>query len=138
MWIDPLEVSYRIGENGSICVLYEYKEGVNEPWKPNVSIGCSAADKAAAEKRRKESKARAFSNSSTSSSAASSSASSTGSVSPPPQPTAPTNNAAATTKSAAAAAATTVPCKDSLRKMDYLLDPRKSVSIEQLAAYVSS
>merc|ERR1712044_75279 len=36
MWIDPLEVSYRIGENGSICVLYEYKEGCNnEPWKPN-------------------------------------------------------------------------------------------------------
>jgi protein Tob/BTG len=25
MWIDPLEVSYRIGENGSICVLYEHK-----------------------------------------------------------------------------------------------------------------
>lgn len=23
MWIDPEEVSYRIGENGSICVLYE-------------------------------------------------------------------------------------------------------------------
>lgn len=23
MWIDPLEVSYRIGENGSICVLYD-------------------------------------------------------------------------------------------------------------------
>ena len=35
MWIDPLEVSYRIGENGSICVLYEFKEGSsNEPWKP--------------------------------------------------------------------------------------------------------
>ena len=29
-------------------------------------------------------------------------------------------------------------CKDSLCTMDYLLDPRKSVSIEQLAAYVSS
>ena len=26
MWIDPLEVSYRIGENGSICVLDEYNE----------------------------------------------------------------------------------------------------------------
>ncbi|XP_046405857.1 protein BTG2-like [Ischnura elegans] len=25
MWIDPQEVSYRIGENGSICVLYEEK-----------------------------------------------------------------------------------------------------------------
>lgn len=25
MWVDPGEVSYRIGENGSICVLYEFK-----------------------------------------------------------------------------------------------------------------
>lgn len=24
LWIDPAEVSYRIGENGSICVLYEH------------------------------------------------------------------------------------------------------------------
>uniref|UniRef100_A0A8C3B7I7 Anti-proliferative protein domain-containing protein n=1 Tax=Cairina moschata TaxID=8855 RepID=A0A8C3B7I7_CAIMO len=23
LWVDPFEVSYRIGENGSICVLYE-------------------------------------------------------------------------------------------------------------------
>lgn len=36
MWIDPLKVSFRIGENGSIMVLYEYKEGVvNQPWEPN-------------------------------------------------------------------------------------------------------
>ena len=37
MWIDPLEVSYRIGENGSICILYEYKENQgtgNAPWRP--------------------------------------------------------------------------------------------------------
>jgi protein Tob/BTG len=26
MWIDPMEVSYRIGENGSICVLYDERE----------------------------------------------------------------------------------------------------------------
>ena len=129
MWIDPLEVSYRIGENGSICVLYEYKEGVNEPWKPNVTIGTSGkADKS---KKEAASKSKAFSTSG--SSGASSSASSTGSVSPPPQPTAPTN-----VVTSPAAAVATVPCKDSLRKMDYLLDPRKSVSIEQLAAYVSS
>merc|ERR1712020_96082 len=38
MWIDPLEVSYRIGENGSICVLYEYKEGVSEPGKPSTDL----------------------------------------------------------------------------------------------------
>lgn len=29
MWIDPSEVSYRIGENGSICVLYERTEAEN-------------------------------------------------------------------------------------------------------------
>lgn len=34
MWIDPLEVSYRIGENGRICLLYVYSEGVTEPWIP--------------------------------------------------------------------------------------------------------
>lgn len=26
LWIDPQEVSYRIGENGSICVLYDGKK----------------------------------------------------------------------------------------------------------------
>ena len=34
LWIDPLEVSYRIGENGRICVLYEHQEGVTDPWRP--------------------------------------------------------------------------------------------------------
>jgi len=33
MWIDPLEVTYRIGENGPICTLYEFKENdPNNPW----------------------------------------------------------------------------------------------------------
>jgi protein Tob/BTG len=83
MWIDPKEVSYRIGENGSICVLYEFKEGVTEPWKPTVHTNSNN-----------------------------------------------NNNNKVQTANA--------PCKESLRNMDYLLDPRKSVSIEQLAAYVSS
>lgn len=30
MWIDPAEVSYRIGENGSICVLYERTEPIDD------------------------------------------------------------------------------------------------------------
>jgi len=30
MWIDPNEVSYRIGENGSICVLYEYDKSESD------------------------------------------------------------------------------------------------------------
>ncbi|XP_076015114.1 protein BTG1 [Genypterus blacodes] len=28
LWVDPFEVSYRIGEDGSICVLYESQPGV--------------------------------------------------------------------------------------------------------------
>ena len=111
MWIDPLEVSYRIGENGSICVLYEFKEGSNEPWRPNASLNNKAA--------------------SGSGSGSSSSAGSGGSSAASSTSSSPTNDNEV-------APAPTTPCKDSLRKMDYILDPRKSVSIEQLAAYVSS
>jgi len=91
MWIDPLEVSYRIGENGSICVLYEHIEGTTEPWMP------------ASMRNNKTQK-------------------STDNNKPDPAPSQPSQ---------------TPSCKDSLR-MDYLLDPKKSVSIEQLAALVSS
>jgi len=94
MWIDPLEVSYRIGENGSICVLYEFSEGVTEPWMP------------ASLRNSKNS-------------------SSTKQQSPD------------TINKPEAPSSTKPSCKDSLR-MDYLLDPKKSVSIEQLAALVSS
>jgi len=100
MWIDPLEVSYRIGENGSICVLYEFKEdGPNDPWRPN----------------------NAKSSSSSNSQSQNSSTEANQDQKQQQQQAALDNN-----------------CKETLRKMDYLLDPRKSVSIEQLAAYVSS
>ena len=51
MWIDPLEVSYRIGENGSICVLYEHKGSKKEEstdsqqpeaWRPTTSNSTSS------------------------------------------------------------------------------------------------
>ena len=99
MWIDPLEVSYRIGENGSICVLYEYSEGVTEPWMP-LSL-------------RKDKKTR---------------------KGPPIQPADPHTQVAAINKPALRSPNPT--CKDSLR-LDYLLDPRKTVNIEELAALVS-
>lgn len=100
MWIDPLEVSYRIGENGSICVLYEYKEGITEPWRPaliaapsnNLNNRINSSQVMMNSNRNVRNKSSELSDS----------------------------------------------CKDSLCTMDYLLDPRKSVSIEQLAAYVSS
>ncbi|KAI7790804.1 protein BTG2 [Triplophysa rosa] len=31
LWVDPYEVSYRIGEDGSICVLYEAEPPVTSP-----------------------------------------------------------------------------------------------------------
>jgi hypothetical protein len=124
MWIDPLEVSYRVGENGPICVLYEFKEGVNDPWRPNMnnttrSSSSSKSESAAKKKEKNNSRGSTCSSASNTSSGASS----TGCVTLPP----PSSQMQAT-----------VPSKDSLRKMDYLLDPRKSVSIEQLVAYVSS
>jgi protein Tob/BTG len=108
MWIDPLEVSYRIGENGSICVLYEYKEGTSEPWKPSVNLN----------------------NKMSSSSPASTNNQNNAKNRSHPQP--PSSNVGHEADSGSPS------CKESLRNMDYLLDPRKSVSIEQLAAYVSS
>jgi len=95
MWIDPLEVSYRIGENGSICVLYEYKEGTSEPWKPSVNLNNKMSSAASTNQNNAKNRQHHEADGSPS-------------------------------------------CKESLRNMDYLLDPRKSVSIEQLAAYVSS
>lgn len=41
IWIDPAEVSYRIGENGSICVLFDTTH--KEPWKPTLSQGTAYA-----------------------------------------------------------------------------------------------
>lgn len=35
MWVDPYEVSYRIGENGSICVLYETPSLRHPPSPPS-------------------------------------------------------------------------------------------------------
>jgi len=97
MWIDPLEVSYRFGENGSICVLYEYKDGVSEPWRHMAPANLNNRTNSSSNSSQINN--RNVRNSSDS------------------------NNS----------------CKDSqLCTMDYLLDSRKSVSIEQLAAYVSS
>ena len=53
VWIDPREVSYRIGdESGNICMLYEHKSNEKEgldtqsckPWKPNSSNSTAMTD----------------------------------------------------------------------------------------------
>ena len=107
MWIDPLEVSYRIGENGSICVLYEYKEGVTEPWRPALNTSTNATSASNLNNRTNSSQMMV-------------------------------NNRNVRNNKSSELMTDSSSCKDSLCTMDYLLDPRKSVSIEQLAAYVSS
>lgn len=102
MWIDPLEVSYRIGENGSICVLYEFNEVVPEAWKPSQNL-----NKHSASQNQNANKIALT--------------------------TAPIIN-----RNESVEPTSTPSCKESMRSMTYLLDPRKSVSIEHLAAYVSS
>ena len=99
----PRIAGQSFGENGSICVLYEYKEGVSDPWKPSTNLNNKTQ------------------------SASTNQNSKNALTSPPP-----------VNKNVAVTEASTPSCKESLRNMDYLLDPRKSVSIEQLAAYVSS
>lgn len=37
IWINPQEVSYRFGD-GTVCVLYEFKKGQEEPWKPGQQL----------------------------------------------------------------------------------------------------
>ncbi|MEQ2158501.1 Protein btg1 [Goodea atripinnis] len=40
LWVDPFEVSYRIGEDGSICVLYESQPGpVSMPLSASSALG---------------------------------------------------------------------------------------------------
>lgn len=110
IWIDPQEVSYRVGKNGSICVLYKFKEGCSEPWRPSAKASLSSS-----------------SNNKTTTTLAKKFATLTTA----------TNNGKSTSNSSSFLTVTTS-CKESLRKTDYILDPRKSVSAEQLAAYVSS
>ncbi|KFR13013.1 Protein BTG1, partial [Opisthocomus hoazin] len=41
LWVDPFEVSYRIGEDGSICVLYESPQPCKKTTRPLESrSGC--------------------------------------------------------------------------------------------------
>merc|ERR1712008_149731 len=117
MWIDPLEVSYRIGENGSICVLYEYKEeGPHEPWRPN------NANKTSSQSSSNDNVNHASSHQQKQQQQNQQQQQQQQQKQQQQQQQALNDNN----------------CKETLRKMDYLLDPRKSVSIEQLAAYVSS
>lgn len=100
LWVDPLEVSYRIGENGSICVLYEHQDGVSE-WKPNLTQLNKNQNKVQQQQQHY-------------------------------------SKSVVTTQTTTAVqqSVKSPSCKDSIR--DYLLIDRKTTSIEQLAAFVSS
>jgi len=144
MWIDPLEVSYRIGENGSICILYEFKETVdNVAWKPTSTSSSTATSSSKP--------VSTTSNSSVSSSPVkhidNNRSTTNPSQLPKSTPTSPkhhsTNynhlNSSGNLNTTAMNSKNSAACKDSLYKIDYLIDPRKSASIsEHLAAYAVS
>lgn len=119
LWVDPLEVSYRIGENGSICVLYEHKDGVTEPWRPTIQQPNQTS----------------ANNKSSSSSVTSSQNNNKNNSSHHHHHH--HNNSHHSQQQQQQQQLTSPSCKESIRNMDYILD-RKSVSIEQLAAFVSS
>ncbi|KAJ9584813.1 hypothetical protein L9F63_020834 [Diploptera punctata] len=83
MWIDPAEVSYRIGENGSICVLYDSSSSEHQGLE---DLGLERVTKA--------------------------------------------DNAGNSSSTSG--------CKESIRTMEFYLDPRGVQPFEQMAAYVSS
>jgi len=162
MWIDPLEVSYRIGENGSICILYEFKENVdNVAWKPTSSSSTSTTSTTSSSSGHKGQQQQQRSVVAISS-VSSSPVKHIDNQLPKSTPTSPHHHSSSNfnhqqqqqllknnsgnlnttalnnSKNSAAAAAASA-CKDSLYKIDFLIDPRKSASIsEHLAAYVSS
>jgi len=165
MWIDPLEVSYRIGENGSICILYEYKENQgtgNAPWRPAPVPTTQSRSKTSSPttlvggKGSTTSGSRSTATSQQSNTSVSSSPvkqlqqSNQVSLLPKSTPSSPkhhssnlnnVNNLNHLNSSAQSAQQqkSSSACKDSLYKIDFLIDPRKSASIsEHLAAYVSS
>lgn len=166
MWIDPKEVSYRIGENGSICVLYEISSkdeqqqqqqsnAVTTPLAPahKPALCTVVAPPPAADPWKSSSSSSSSTASSLSSSFSSSSsdthnymkAAAVGAGPPPGVTTGPSlvleaprhcgKESLVTMTSAASSSSATGAAVSS---MDFLLDPRKSVSIDQLAAYVSS
>jgi len=158
MWIDPLEVSYRIGENGSICILYEYKEnqqggtgGGNapQPWRPAPVPTTSRSKTSSPTTLKSSTRSTATSQQQSNTSVSSSPVkqlqqSNQVSILPKSTPSSPkhhssnlnnVNNLNHLNSSQQKSSA----CKDSLYKIDFLIDPRKSASIsEHLAAYVSS
>lgn len=108
MWIDPLEVSYRIGENGNICIIYEYAEGGTE-WMP-----------ASLRKKKKRDQPEH----------------------PPPMLKMKTKDSPPPTTALPPLCNKLFPPPPTITtanlRMDFLLDPRGQVSIEELAALVSS
>jgi len=129
MWIDPLEVSYRIGENGSICILYEYKENSsgNGPWRPAPAPSSNKSNNSSVSPTPSVVKAVHVVAKSTPSSPKHSGNSSTN------------LNNVTNLNQLNSSSSKSSNCKDSLYKIDFLIDPRKSASIsEHLAAYVSS
>jgi hypothetical protein len=118
MWIDPREVSYRIGENGSICVLYDERE-VEESMRQerNNVMGSNKAG------------------------GGHSSASSTPNSSNSPSPSlgGSESSSPSSMDSSSGGGDPSAGCRESVRsEMEFMMDARNILAFEHLASYVSS
>lgn len=102
MWIDPKEVSYRLGYDNYICILYEYNEKCNKPWMPY----CQSTEQTADCLNIFQCKNK--------------------------------NRQQSSEYNSVISINTKTTIKEPIMNIDFLLDPRKSVSIEQLARFVSN
>lgn len=117
MWIDPREVSYRIGENGSICVLYDERE-VEESMRQerNNVMGSNKPG-------------------------GHSSASSTPNSSNSPSPSlgGSESSSPSSMDSSSGGGDPSAGCRESVRsEMEFMMDARNILAFEHLASYVSS
>nr|CAH0112184.1 unnamed protein product [Daphnia galeata] len=119
MWIDPREVSYRIGENGSICVLYDERE--------------------VEESMRQE---RNSNNIHNKQNGGGHSASSTPNSSNSPSPSLGGSSSSESSSPSSMDSSSGDPsagCRESVRsEMEFMMDARNILAFEHLASYVSS
>lgn len=119
MWIDPSEVSYRIGENGSICVLYEESSPEQDAEDLNMERVIKA-DNCGSNS----------SNNNTTTTITTTTNNNNNNITTNPTSSNNSNSGGNSSSSSG--------CKESMRTMEFFLDPRGVQPFEQLAAFVSS
>ncbi len=117
MWIDPREVSYRIGENGSICVLYDEREVEESMRQERNNMGSNKQG----------------------GNSASSTPNSSNSPSPSLGGSSSSESSSPSSMDSSSGGDPSAGCRESVRsEMEFMMDARNILAFEHLASYVSS